>query len=92
MSRYLIELPHADDYVACVKALQALQRTGSHFVTHAEWGCGDGVHVGFLMAEVADRSQALQIVPLEFRQDARITRLDKYTREQIAGMVAEPQA
>ena len=92
MSRYLIELPHADDYEACVKALQALERTGSHFVTNAEWGCGDGVHVGFLIAEVEERGQALQIVPLEFRQDARVTRLDRYTREQIAGMVAEPRA
>jgi hypothetical protein len=92
MPRYLIELPHDDDYAACVKALQALERTGSHFVTQAEWGCGDGVHSGWLIAEVDDRTAALQIVPTEFRQEARIVKLNRFGRKQIAAMVAEPEA
>lgn len=89
MPRYLIELPHDDEYGACVKALQAIERAGSHFVTRADWGCSDGVHVGWLIAELDGRTEALQMVPAEFRQDARIVELTKHTREEIAEMIAE---
>ena len=68
MPRYLIELTHSDEYTACVKALQAIEQMGSHFVTHAEWGCRDGVHTGWLMIELASREEAMQIVPVQFRK------------------------
>lgn len=38
MARYLIEVPHEPERVACVRALEILLKTGSHFVTHADWG------------------------------------------------------
>lgn len=89
MPRYLIELTHGDEYAACVKALAAIERSGSHFVTHAEWGCNDGAHACWLIAELDSRNDALQMVPVEFRQDARIVELNKFTREQIASMIVE---
>jgi hypothetical protein len=46
MPRFLIQLSHRDEHEACVRALGALERYGSHFLTHADWGCKDGVHCG----------------------------------------------
>jgi len=89
MPRYLIELTHGDEYVACVKALRAIERLGSHFVTHADWGCRDGTHAGWLIAELDSRDEALQMVPPELRHDARVVELNKFTREQIASLIVE---
>jgi hypothetical protein len=84
MPRYLIELTHGDEHVACIKALRAIEQSGSHFVTHADWGCKDGIHSGWLIAELGSRDEALQIVPPEYRHEARIVELNRFTREQIA--------
>jgi len=89
MPRYLIELTHADERTACVKALQALERHGSHLVTHADWGCHAGVHCGWLIVELDSRTEATMIMPPEFRDDARIVELNRFTRNEVVSWVAE---
>ena len=44
MPRFLIEVPHEDEKVACARAVQVLLSTGSHFMTNADFGCIDGDH------------------------------------------------
>ena len=88
MPRYLIELTHEDEHSACVRALQALERHGSHLVTHADWGCKAGVHCGWLIVDVDTQAEAQMMVPPEFRSDARIVELNRYTREEIVSWVA----
>jgi hypothetical protein len=88
MPRYLIELTHDDEHDACVRALHAVQQYGSHLVTHMEWGCRDGVHSGWSMGECEDRNEALQMVPPEMRQDARIVEIDKFTPAEIIEWLA----
>lgn len=89
MPYYLVELSHGSEHVACVRALRAIEQSGSHFVTQAHWGCKDGVHSGWLIADVDGRDDAARLVPPEFRQEARIVELNKFTREGIAALVAE---
>ena len=89
MPRFLIELPHEDEREACMKALRAIQEFGSHFVTHADWGCNDGAHACWLMVEVDSRDQAMQMVPPEMRGAARIVQLNRFTREEIAKLIEE---
>ena len=89
MARYLIELTHEDEHTACVKSLRRIERYGSHFLTHADWGCQDGTHAGWLIAELDSRDEAMQIVPPEFRQEVRIVKLNKFTKERIASLIAE---
>lgn len=38
MARFLIEVPHEPEAVACARAVEIFLRTGSHFLTHADWG------------------------------------------------------
>lgn len=89
MTRYLIELPHGDERLACIKALRAIHEYGSHFVTQAHWGCRDGVHSGWMIAELPSREEAMLMVPPQFRNDARIVKLNFFTPEEIASYIAE---
>lgn len=83
MARFLIEVPHEADSVACSKVVQIFLKTGSHWVTHADWGCRDGDHRALLFLESENKDEARQVVPVQFRDHARITRLNKFTLEQI---------
>ncbi len=88
MPRYLIELTHEDEHDACVRALRAIEQYGAHFVTHADWGCHDGIHCGWLVVELDSREEAMMVVPPEFRPEARIVELNRFTREEIASLIA----
>lgn len=81
MPRYLIEVNHDDVYHACLQGLEAIEKHGSHFLSRADWGCHDGVHTGWLIADVADRETARQIVPPELRKSCRVVQLNKWSRE-----------
>ena len=83
MRRFLIEVPHEAETLACARAVQIFLATGSHFLTQADWGCMDGVHSAWILVEVENKEEALLIVPPVFRPDARIVRLNKFTMDQI---------
>ena len=89
MTRYLIEISHDDEHDACVKALHAIMQYGSHFFTQADWGCKSGVHSGWLIVECDDCDQALQMLPPDYRQNARVVELNRFTKEQIASLITE---
>lgn len=45
MPRFLIEVSHESGLVSCARAVNVLLQTGSHFLTHADFGGQDGVHM-----------------------------------------------
>jgi hypothetical protein len=53
-------------------------RTGSHFLTHADWGCKDKVHKAWFTADVDTKDEALSIVPADYRHAAHIVQLTKF--------------
>lgn len=87
MSKFLFELSHDPDELACARVVKFFLSSGSHLLTHADWGCMDGVHSAWFIAEVDSREEALLIVPVPFRAKARIVRLNSYTMEQIDGIL-----
>jgi hypothetical protein len=89
MPRYLISLTHGADHEVCVRALHSIERYGGHLFTHAEWGCKAGVHSGWLVVELDSRDAAMQMIPPEFRDDAQVVELNKFTHEEIAEWVAK---
>jgi hypothetical protein len=92
MATFLIEVPHEADTVACAKVVKVFLSTGSHFLTHAHWGCMDGVHSAFLIVEMADKQEARMILPPAFRHDAKIVRLTYFSLEQINATLARHHA
>jgi len=71
MPRFLIEVPHEAETVACARAIQVLLSTGSHYLTNADFGCLDGDHKGWLIVEVDNRDEAKAILPPIYRSDLR---------------------
>ena len=83
MAKYLIEVPHGADKGACDQAIQIFQQTGSHFLTHAEWGCLDGEHKAWIIAEVKSKEEARFILPSAFRANAKITLLTTFSARDL---------
>ena len=83
MARFLIEVPHEANSVACSHAVQIFLKTGSHFLTNADWGCLDGEHKAWLVVDVASREDARSILPPAFRAQARIVELNKFSLDEI---------
>ena len=89
MPRFLIEIRHSTEHEGCVRSLDAIINHGSHLVTQAEFGCEDGVHAGWLTVDVDSRDEALRIVPPQYRADASVVRLRRWTKEEIKAMLQE---
>ncbi len=83
MPRFLIEFEHESEAIACAGAVRTLLASGSHLVSHTDWGCKDGVHSGWLIVEVDDRAAARAIVPPALRSRARIVALNGFTLQQV---------
>ena len=83
MSKYLIEVPHADDQGECIRVVHIFLSTGSHFLSNAEWGCPDGEHKAWMIVDVLNKEDARTILPPAFRNQAKITRINKFTLDQI---------
>ena len=83
MPKFLIEVPHQADTVACARVVQVFLASGSHYLSHAEWGCMDGVHSSFMIVEVDSKAEARGIVPPAFRAEARIVGLTQFNMTQI---------
>ncbi len=75
MAKFLIEVPHGADKKACDEAIEIFLKTGSHFLTHADWGCLDGDHKAWITVDVHTKDAARSILPQMFRATAKITLL-----------------
>ena len=83
MAKFLIEVPHGATKEACNEAIAVFHQTGSHFLTHADWGCLDGVHSAWIIVDVAHKEDARFIVPPVLRSTAKITQLTTFTAKDI---------
>jgi len=89
MAKFLIEVAHAPEVVSCVRAVDAFLRTGSHFLTHADWGCKDGVHKAWFVADVESKTDALAIVPVDFKADTTIVQLNSFTMDEVEQLMRD---
>jgi hypothetical protein len=83
MQKFLIEVPHHEDYTSCLQAIQIFLTSGSHFLSNADWGCKDGEHKAWMMVEVENKEEARRIIPPAYRPDARIVAVNKFTRGEL---------
>lgn len=83
MARFLIEVPHSAEPKACLQAIQVFLRSGSHFLSRADWGCKDGEHKAWIIVEVDTKDEARAIVPPVYRAGAKVTGLNLFTMQEI---------
>ena len=88
-SRFLIEVPHEAETAACARAVDVFLKTGSHFLSHADWGCKDGEHKAWIIVEVDSKEDARRVVPPAFRSGAKVVRLNSFTIEEIAEILRQ---
>ena len=89
MPKFLIEVPHEATMQACARAIDLFHRTGSHFLTHADWGCMDGEHKAWITVEVDNKDDARRILPPALRVDAKIVQLNAFTSEDLANLLKQ---
>jgi hypothetical protein len=87
----MIQLPHEGNRDACVRAIQAIQKHGSHLMTHIDWGCKAGVHIGWAIVEADSVQMVIMMVPAECRKDTTITELNRFTTEEMASWTLHPE-
>jgi hypothetical protein len=88
-AKFLIEVPHEGTTVACVRAVETFLQSGSHFLTHADWGCRDGEHKAWVIVEVNNKDEARAIVPPAFRSHAKVVQLNTFSLEEVATILRE---
>jgi hypothetical protein len=87
MPRFLIEVPHEAEPVACARAIKVLLESGSHFLTHADFGCRDGIHKGWIMLEADSKAEARTMLHPVFRSLATIIELNKFSVEELDELI-----
>lgn len=92
MAKFLIEVPHDSRPVECLTAIQILQQSGSHYITHADYGCMDGVHKSWVTVDVASKDEARSILPPAYRPQATIVQLNRFAPEEITELLKRHQS
>lgn len=92
MTRFLIEVPHEAETIACARAVKLLLETGSHFLTHAEFGCMDDDHRAWIIVECDTKDEARGTLPPILRPKARITGLNKFSIEAMDELLKHHRA
>ncbi len=83
MSRFLVEVPHEAKEATWLRCVQLFLRTGSHFLSRADWGCKDGAHKAWIIIEVDSKNEAQMIVPYVYRSKAKVVQLNRFSLEEV---------
>jgi hypothetical protein len=89
MAKYLVEVSHNPDKIECLRSVQILLSTGSHFLTNADWGCLDGEHKAWFIMDVENKDEAYRIVPSFYWKDTKVTRLNKFTLKDVEELLKQ---
>ena len=89
MARFLIEVPHESEKIACARAIKILLETGSHFLTHSDFGCEDGVHKAWIVVDVNNREEARNMLPPAYRRQATVVGLCKFGIEELDKLIRQ---
>ena len=87
MARFLIEVPHESEVVSCSRAAKVLLESGSHFLTHADFGCRDGVHKAWIVVDVESKDEARNLLPVAYRLHASIVQLNKFGLNELDDLI-----
>jgi len=83
MAKFMIEVPHGAEKMECLNSVAIFLSSGSHFLTHADWGCMDGEHKAWFTMEANSKAEALQVVPPAYRKNAKISQLNSFNLETV---------
>ena len=91
MTKFLVEVSHSPEKIECLRTIQIFLSSGSHFLTHADWGCLDGEHKAWFVMEVDSKEEALRVVPSFYWKDTKITKLSKFNLTEVENLLKKHQ-
>ena len=83
MAKFMIEVPHEEETVACIRAVKILLESGSHFLTKADFGCLDGIHKAWIVVDAESKSEARNLLHPLYRNSATVVALNKFSLEEL---------
>ena len=89
MNKYLIEVSQGSYKISNMRAAYIFKRSGSHFVTHAEWGFLDGEYKAWFVAETDNKEEAMRILPSAYRHNAKIILIKKFSRNSTSDNLSD---
>lgn len=91
-ARFLIEVSHEATMVGCARVVDIFLKSGSHFLSQADWGCRDGQHMAWMIVDVDSKDEARRILPPAFRAQAKIVQLNTFTIGEIEDILRQHQS
>jgi len=91
-AKFLIEVPHDANKVACARVVDVFLKSGSHFLAGAHWGCKDGVHKAWMLVDVDSKDEARGILPPFPRLQAKIMQLNTFTIAEIKDILRQHES
>ena len=83
---------HEASTVACARVVDVFLKSGSHYLSRADWGCRDGDHKSWMIVDVDSKDEARRILPPAFRTIAKIVQLNYFTVDEIEDILREHEA
>jgi hypothetical protein len=56
-------------------------------LTHADFGCNDGVHKAWIVVDVANKDEARNMLPPAYRRQATIVELTKFGLRELDDLI-----
>jgi hypothetical protein len=78
---FMIETTHTPE--ECLRDLDMVVAETPKLLDKVEWGCGSGVHKGWLTVSVDNEAAARNMLPAGMRSRSNVVALNKFTVEQI---------
>ncbi len=88
MERFLIGVPHESE--DCALAVKIFMESGSHFMTHADYGCEDNEHKAWMIVELEDKATARAVLPPAYRAQAKLVKLITPTFKDLQEFIKDP--
>lgn len=86
-THFMIEIPHTKEQ--CMQMLDEIKGQTPEMLNKMEWGCMDNNHIGYAVVEATNKDEALKMLPVQERKMAKITKLDKFSVQQIEDLHKE---
>ena len=78
---YMVVTSHTPE--ECLRDLDAIVDQTPEILANVQWGCGSGVHTGWMIVTAKDEAEARRMLPSSMREDAEVVSISKFTAEQI---------
>ena len=91
-NRFLIEVSHDPTPAACARVVDVFLTSGSHYLSHADWGCRDGEHKSWITVEVDSKEDARRILPPALRAQAHIVQLNFFQLDEIREILRQHES